>query len=243
MRRLKIPLGSLGVALVPLILWQSLSYPYSLASPVDIARIIISGFSEGWLIPHAESTFASVGVGFALAVSLGFGVGFLLGSYAFWRGVFEPLVVALFAVPKIVLFPLFLFSLGIGFNSQVAMALLHGIFPMIIETVTGVREVNPTLVKVGRSMNASSGQLIGKVFLPSMALPFVVGLRMAFSLAIVGVVLAELFAAKMGMGLLIMRAYHVLDIPRMLALILFLFAVAFAGNLFLWSVERRLRRR
>ncbi len=242
LKRLSIPAGSALVAALAFLLWQVASnYLFVVAAPGAAISVLVSGFTQGWIIPHAQATFGSAMVGFGLAILLGVGWGIFLGVSTFWRSVWEPLLLSAYAVPKLILFPIFLIFFGIGFQAQVAMAFIHAVFPLIILTTTGVREINPVFVKVGRSYNVGLADFLTKIYLPAIALPLVVALRMGFSLSIIGVVLAELFASRMGLGRVVMQSYSMLNIPRMYSVILLLFLVAFVGNVFLWVVEKRLR--
>ena len=121
------------------------------------------------------------------------------------------------------------------------MAFIHAVFPIIINVMTGIKEVNATHVKVGKSFQANWYQQVTKIYFPSIALSLVVGLRMGFSFSILGVVISELFASREGLGRLIMRRYAVMDINTMFAAILLLFIVAFIGNLLFWILEKKLR--
>jgi NitT/TauT family transport system permease protein len=239
---LKTVAGALAVVAVVFLLWTAASSTRAVASPIGTLQVLVSAVGEGWIARHLWATFNAVGVGFALALVLGVGLGAFLGASVYWRAVLDPVVMALYSVPKITLYPVLILFLGLGAESRVAMALIHAIFPVIIATMTGVREVSPTLVKLARVLQANPFQTLTKLYLPAIAPGLVAGARMGFSLAIIGVVLAELFASKAGMGFLIREAYGQFNLERMLALILFLFGIAFATNTLFWGFERRLRR-
>ncbi|MEA2640300.1 MAG: NitT/TauT family transport system permease protein [Chloroflexota bacterium] len=232
----------LGIAALVLLIWFLFSGSFLVAAPLPTLGLLFQGlFTDGWMRPHIGVTFGAVLIGFGLALAVGLGAGILLGRSPYWRNVFEPILLALYSIPKIILFPVFLLLFGTGAESRIAMAFVHAVFPLIVSTMVGVSIVSPTHMKVARVLRMQPWQVVGKIYFPSMAPTLVAGMRMGFSLAIVGVVLAELFASREGLGFLIMRAYGQLNIQRMFAVILFLFLVALLVNVSLWALEKRLR--
>ena len=237
-------LGVIGIAGFVALVWVLLSGSFLVAAPGPTLRLLGQGLvTEGWLWPHIGATFRPVVIGLGLAIAGGVGFGIFLGRSPYWRSVFEPILLSLYAIPKITLFPVFLLLFGTGVESRIFMAVIHAIFPLAMNSMIGVATTNPTHLKVARMAQARPWQVVTKIYVPSMAAPLVGGVRMGFSLAIIGVVLSELFAAKEGLGYLIMRSYGVLNVDRMFATILFLFLVAVVVNMSLWWVEKRLTTR
>lgn len=241
-----VPLGTVLIGVIWVIIWALMSnspISFVVASPWASIQILANGLfgPDPIILPNAISTFTAALLGFALAIIVGLAWGVFLGISWYWRSVWEPLLLSTYSIPKIILFPIFLFILGIGLWAQTAMAFIHAVFPIIINVMTGIKEVNSTHVKVGRSFQANPLQQVTKIYFPSIALSLVVGLRMGFSFSILGVVLSELFASREGLGRLIMRRYAVMDINTMFAAILLLFIVALLGNLLFWLLEKKLR--
>lgn len=241
-----VPAGTVLIGVLSVVMWALLSVSpagFVVASPLRSLQIMVSGLigPDPTILPHAVSTFSAALFGFGLAIAVGVSWGVFLGVSWYWRSVWEPIILSTYSIPKIILFPIFLFIFGIGLWAQVSMAFIHAVFPIIVNVMTGVKEVNPTLVKVGQSFKANPWQMVSKVYFPSIALSLVVGLRMGFSFSILGVVLSELFASREGLGRLIMRRYAVMDINTMFAAILLLFIVAFVGNLLFWLLEKKLQ--
>lgn len=233
--------GVLLVALVVLGLWVAASSTRAIASPVATLQVLGSALREGWVAPHLWATSQAVLVGFGLALAAGLALGAFLGAAPYWREVLEPIVVSLYSIPKITLYPVFILFLGLGVESRIGMAFIHAVFPIIIATTTGVREMSPALIKVGQMAGASPLQMLTKLYVPAVAPVLAAGARLGFSLAIIGVVLSELFASRRGMGFLIREAYGTYNLERMFALILLLFLLSFVLNLLFWGIERRLR--
>ncbi len=241
-----VPLGSVAIGVMVIVSWAiAASSPlgFVIASPPSTLRVLWDGLfgPDPFMVPHLEATFAAVAIGYAAAVIVGMGWGIFLGTSWYWRAVLEPLILSTYSVPKVILFPVFLMMLGIGLQSAATMAFIHALFPIIVNVMGGVKEVNPTVVKVGKAFRASPWTFVTKIYFPAVALSLVVGLRMGFSLSIIGVVMSELFAAREGLGRLIMERYGVFDIPGIYAPLLLLFAVALTGNLLFWVLEKRLR--
>lgn len=241
-----VPIGTVLIGVVSVAIWVILSNSwigFVVANPWSALQILAGGLfgPEPAILPHALSTFTAAFLGFGLAITVGLVWGIFLGISWYWRQVWEPIILSTYSIPKIILFPIFLFILGIGLWAQAAMAFIHAVFPIIINVMTGIKEVNATHVKVGKSFQTNGLQMVTKIYFPSIALSLVVGLRMGFSFSILGVVLSELFASREGLGRLIMRRYAVMDINTMFAAILLLFIVAFVGNLLFWLLEKKLR--
>jgi NitT/TauT family transport system permease protein len=123
----------------------------------------------------------------------------------------EPWMNGLYATPTIALAPLFLLWFGIDIWSKVAVVFLSALFPIVINTATGIESTDRNVLEAARSFNASRNQVFTKVLIPS-AIPFIVaGMRLAVGRGIVGVVVGELFAARAGLGFLIITASQVFD--------------------------------
>lgn len=224
-------------------IWWFSSFHFVIPAPSLTFLSLVESFRDGWILPHLGATLTAVGIGFFFAVLAGTGVGLLLGLSPFLREVFEPMILAAYAVPKLIIFPVILLFLGIGLAAQSTMGFIHGAFPILINTLVAVAEVNPVYLKVGRSNRANVLQTFWKIILPAITPAFLVGIRIGFSLTILGVIVSELVAAEKGMGLKVMQAYAIFDLPRMYATILVLFAIAIVGNVVFWAFEKRIRAR
>jgi NitT/TauT family transport system permease protein len=156
--------------------------------------------------------------------------------------VFEPLILSAYAVPKIVLLPVLLSVFGVGLEAKMANAAIHGIFPVVINTAAGVREVNAVFLKLARSMNATRWQTVRTVIFPSVVLPVFAGIRIGLGFAFLGSLLAELFEARAGLGFLVIHAYTTAQIGKMLAAIVFVFVLVMSINGALKRVEDSLSR-
>lgn len=228
-----------------LALWQILAVvlgDFFVASPLASLNALLQGVGDGWLGADAGVTLVALVYGYLLAVVLGVVIGFLLGLSRFAYAVFEPIVVALYALPKVALYPIFLFAFGLGIASQAWFAMFFGVFPIIIFTMSGTRNMSEVMLKVGRSLRLSRLQLFRTIVFPAILPSLVAGLRIGFGVTFLGVVLSQMFAARSGLGYVLVQSVSLHDMPRLygLVLLLTLFAFVVNGAFLLW--ERRLTR-
>ena len=136
--------------------------------------------------------------GFALAIVVGVPLGILMGWYSRVNAMLEPFVSALYATPRIALLPLVVIWFGIGIASKVAIVFLGAIFPILVNTITGVRTIEADFIKVARSFGASDRQMFLTVVLPSAVPMLLTGLRLGLGHALVGIVVGEMYGATAG---------------------------------------------
>ncbi|HEY8486258.1 MAG TPA: ABC transporter permease subunit [Limnochordales bacterium] len=237
--------GALALPAATVAAWQLASWaagPDFLPSPWAAAGRALAGFREGWLWQELALTLMELAGGFAWAVVLGLGLGFALGGSALLRAAYEGPLVALYSIPKVTLFPLFLFAFKLGPASKVAFGAFHGLFPIAIYTWTAMSTVRPVYFKVARLLRLRPAAVFARIVLPAVAPAVVTGLRLGFNLTFLGVILGEMFASRAGLGFLLMSFGATFDATQILATILVIFAVALAGNLPLLWWERRLSR-
>jgi NitT/TauT family transport system permease protein len=187
-------------------LWESvvrLGWVDSLfvASPVAVARAV------GTIAPDAArllgETLGKALVAYALSVSLGVGVGLVMGAVRHLYDVLNPLLVALYAIPKILVLPWILLIFGLGVTPAVVYGALHGFFPVCLLVVGGVRDVDRTPILVARSMGATQGQIYRKVILPAVLPAVLAGMRLGIVFCLLGVLVVEMFGGIRGMGFLL----------------------------------------
>lgn len=231
------------VLVVVFLLFLALSraFPF-FPHPAAVLQAAGELFASGEIYPHLGVTLYETLAGLAAAIVLGIALGFALGVSRTAAEMFEPMILAAYAVPKIIFLPLLLMIFGIGLGSKIANAALHAVFPILFNTLVGIREVNPVLVKLARSMNASTAQKFRKVYFPSMVLPVFAGMRIGLGFCFLGALLAELFESKSGLGFLVADFYNSGRIAHMLAVILFVFVLTMAINAVMKAIEERLSR-
>jgi NitT/TauT family transport system permease protein len=234
-------LGSVLVALVALLIWQiASSMTFVIPSPASTTTVLFKNLADPNYLVDLRVTAVAVAEAFAIGTLLGGILGLGLGLSAWAKAIFEPLLVALNVIPKIVLYPVLLpiFSLT---GSKVVMGVLFALFPVLINVSTGVRELPRVYWKLARSVQASSWQMLVHIILPGIRKPLLTGIRLAISLSVVGVVLSEFFATRRGLGRVVLQAYGHGEYPSMVATILLLITVSFVISIVLWRWERRVR--
>lgn len=137
---------------------------------------------------------------FALAVIAGIAIGVGIGITDLGRRSMFPFILLLYGLPQVVLLPLFILIFGLGPPSRIAFGFSHGVLPIIVNTVAGMRSVNPLLVASARTMGASRLQILQHIVFPNMVGTVFTGLRLAMTLTLLGVILAELFVSTNGIG-------------------------------------------
>jgi NitT/TauT family transport system permease protein len=236
------PLGTAAIGLAILAAWQVASgLVFVVPAPAATFAALGSTLASGGFWTHAAATAQATALGFGIAVAVGVLLGVALGLNAYWRAAFEPIVLALHVVPKVIVYPLVLIVCGLGLVSTGLLGALLAVFPIVITVMAAVKELNPVYLKVARVAGASPPQTLLKVFVPAIRLPLVTSVRLAFSLALVGVVIGEIFASRAGLGRLLKNYYSHAEYPQMMAIVLLLIGLSLVVSLGLWSLEQRLR--
>lgn len=240
--RAKLWLGWLAVPLVLVLIWVVAASSSTLIPSLGSAvSALVDGFADGWIYAPLADSMQAVFGGFVIGAAVGLPLGIVLGRSRFLGSVFDPLIAGTFAIPRIIIYPVLLAYFGVGVSAKLWMAAVSAFFPIVMNTTAGMRDVSPTLVKMGRSMSCTTVQLARKIYLPAAAPTVAVGLRIGFSISFISVIIAELFASAEGLGRVIHRAYAFQQLPRMYSVVLLISLIALAGNLVLWTLERRLR--
>jgi len=183
----------------------------------------------------------AMAISLLLACGCGIAFGLLAGSIPPLRRVAQPLASGLFAVPLVILYPMFMAWFGIGPQSKIIFASLYGFFPCCLGTMAGVQTIDRQHVVVARSLRASRWQLIVRVLLPAAIPTVLASLRIGGALVIVGIVVAEMLVSTEGIGHLISHYRTLLDSPGVFAGILVVVAVVFAFDGLVRLFERRTR--
>ena len=168
----------------------------------------------------------------ALAIGAGAGIttGIVLGANRFLMRAFEPYVYYLSPTPRIILFPVMIMWFGVGPGSKIALGALSAFFAIALSTAAGMRQIDPILIRVGRSFRANIWQMAMKIYLPAMRVPILNGLRLGMGTAIITVLLGETKLSNQGLGYLIMQIYTRFDMPGLYALLITIFVIAGAVN-------------
>jgi NitT/TauT family transport system permease protein len=239
---LTVPAGSVALAVFAVLMWWLAStLTFVVPSPAATVVALVESLTDPDYLVHLQATSVAALLALVASVAVGIAVGLALGMVPWLHRGFAPLVVALNGLPKIVLYPVLLLMFGMGTSSKVVLGALIGMFPVLMNVTAGVRDVPAIYSKLARTLEASKWQQFTMVLLPAIRRSLMTGVRLAVSLSVVGVVLAEMFATQYGLGRVILSSYTAGQYARMLATVLLLGIVSFLLTVVLWRVERRLR--
>ncbi len=205
-----------------LLLWELISRfvvanTLFLAAPTQIFAAIVALAKSGELWKHLSISAIEFALGYLIASVLGIAVGFAMAESPVMKRVLQPWISGLYATPTIALAPLFILWLGIGIWSKVLVVIFLVLFPVTINTEAGLRTTSDRLVEMLRSFGASPRQIFFKVSLPS-AVPFILaGLKLGIGRGLIGVVVAELFGSRAGLGRLISASADAFNMPELFA--------------------------
>ncbi|MDF1606513.1 ABC transporter permease subunit [Nocardioides sp. YIM 152315] len=232
---------NVAVVLGLLLAWWGVSTSSRyVAAPGETLRSLWRGLVDGDLGSAAVDTVGSAVVGFAGAAVVGVLGGYLLAVRPFLGAVMTPLVRCYGSIPHIIFLPILLSAFGVGHQSKIGMAALVSVLPVLMYTASGVREVSPLLVKVGRSLDIGVLGMAFRIRLRGAVPSVVVGLRLGFAAAFLAVVISEFFGSEAGVGVEMARAYGAFAYDRLLATVVLALAISFTVNWLFLLLERRL---
>lgn len=193
---------------------------------------------EFWV--HLDNTLRAFGFALVIAVALGLLIGFALGLHRLSAEAMEPMLVALYSIPKITLYPIILLVFGLGMSAKVAFGAIHGIIPVALFTLSAVRGTKPIYVKTGRVLKLGTPTMVRSILFPAAVPEIFTGLRVGFSLTLIGTVLGEMFAAQHGLGYLLMNAIGLYNVEVIMSVTFLLVVFAAGVNGILLAIDRRL---
>ncbi len=229
-----------------LLVWQGIFMLYGdlvITPPLETIRHAFQLFGESFFWPHIQATAEAFAAGLAIASVGGLVLGLVLGFHRLSGEVFEPILTALYSIPKVTLYPVILLIFGIGISAKIAFGTIHGIVPVVIFTMDAVRNTKPVYVKVGRLHCLSAATMARTILIPAALPEIFTGLRVGFSLTLIGTLIGEMFGALQGLGFLLMRAIGLYDVRMIMAITLLVVGFAAGVNTALLAVDRRLHRR
>ncbi len=196
--------------------------------------------TTGEIHSNLLASLSRVGVGFIIGGSIGITIGILLGYFRWLDAMFLPVIYSLFSIPKIALLPLFIMWLGVGETPKVTLIALGVFFPVVINTYTGVKNVDPSLIKAAATFGAKTFNIIRKVIFPG-ALPMILtSLKMSASISLLLLVAAEMIAAMEGIGAMIVKYGNLMMTTNLMVGVLLLSLLGLVFTRTLEWAERKL---
>jgi NitT/TauT family transport system permease protein len=237
---------TLAILILMLLAWQALHQivgTTALPGPAPTLTYL-AHFVPTWrFMDSALATLAAFAVALFIAYGIGLAIGVWMGAHHLSGAVGEPILVALYSLPKITLYPVVLLICGLSFSGRVTFGAMHGVLPVALLTMAAIRNIPLVYLKSARTLHLSPWQTITTILIPATLPEVIAGLRIGFTVTLLGVLLAEMFASKKGLGFLIMNAMSLLQTEEMITVAVMLFAFAALANALLLWIEHRLHRR
>lgn len=233
------------VALLAVVEWlvrTAVLNPALIPKPSTVAATLAGILASGTLLQPLGETLAIFFAAYAVACGLAIGLGLAMGQFRVVHDLFEPLVELLRPLPKPALLPPLILFLGIGNEMKLAVIGLGVFFPVLINTVQGVRGVDQVMIDVARTFGHGPGRLMARVIVPA-ALPMILsGMRVSLGLGLILVVIAEMLAGTGGVGYLILDMQRSFKVAQMYAWVVILALLGYALNAAFVAAERRVIR-
>ncbi len=239
------PLISLGIAIAILLTWEFLSdagliHPLLAPAPTVIVRTLVRQIATGEIGQHLIATLRRVISGLVIGGVSGVTMGILMGTMPRLRSIVDPFVAAIHPLPKIAILPVVMAIMGLGDASRIAVVALAVFFPMMINTLVGVRQINTTHLDVARNYGASGWKLFTRVIWPASLPMILAGVRIALNMALLLTISIEIASASVGLGSLIWMSWEVLRIDVLYSTLLVIMALGIISNLIFRAVAYRL---
>jgi NitT/TauT family transport system permease protein len=207
--------------------------------PSKVASALWRGFASGVYVQHLGITLVETVLGFVMGSALGFFLGAAVATNRYVEYFLYPYVVMFQALPKVALAPLIVIWFGLGMTSKVVNSALVAFFPLLVNTIVGLKSADEDRVSLMRSLAASERQIFWMLRLPN-ALPFVMaGLDVAMILSLIGAIVAEFVGAQSGLGMLIQSMNFTMDVSGQFSVLLILSVVGLVLSRIITFVRSR----
>jgi NitT/TauT family transport system permease protein len=238
------PLLRLIIVALFLLAWEAavriLAVPaYILPPPSNVAMALYRGFASTLYIDHFWITLSETLLGFALGTAIALSLGTVVALSRRVEYFLYPFILMFQAMPKVALAPLFIVWFGLGLTSKVVQAAFTAFFPLMVNTIVGLRSADEDRVALMRSLDASELQIFAMLRVPS-AMPFIMaGLEIAMVLSLIGAIVAEFVGAQRGLGMLITSMNFTMDVAGPFSVLLVLSLLGLALNAIIVAIRKR----
>lgn len=239
-------LNTIGVFIF-LLIWElvcrlGLVNPLFLSPPTQILKAGLDFFLTGQIFPHILISLEEFSLGFLLAILIGITLGLLIGYFKKLESLTSSIIYSLYSTPTITLLPLIIIWAGLGIASKVVIVFLASFFPILINTISGVKNLNPEFIHLARSFGASEKQLFPLIIFPA-TLPYILtGLRLAIPRSIIGMIVGEFFVSNKGLGYLISFYGSTFQTDKLLATVVIVVIISITVTWTLGVLEKKLQR-
>jgi ABC-type nitrate/sulfonate/bicarbonate transport system permease component len=222
MQKLLVPIAQIVVGLLFVGAWQLVANahvvdPKILPGPPAVAGTLVGLLQNETFLSSAADTVTRVIAAFLIGAPIALLVGFVMGENITLGKSFGPIFNLVLAVPQSIFLPIFVLLFGLGFTEKLMFGITHVFFVVVVNTMAAVREVSHPYVVAARSFGASRLRIYRSIYLPAMAPHVVTGLRFGMIFNIIGILLAEMYASRTGLGVLLSRWGETFDVNRLMA--------------------------
>lgn len=234
-----------GVIVLFLFVWQ-FSAEFSLVDPsvippfTKVVTAMMHGFVDGGLLGNMLVSLQRAGIAFGLAIMVAIPLGLFMGSFKQFEDAIDSLLQLFRQTSALAIYPIFILLLGLGEVSKVAIIFWAAFFPLLLNTISGVKLVDGRLIEMARIFGASRLQVFKRVVLPAATPAIFVGLRLSATTSLLLLVAAEMIGARKGLGFLIINAQYNFEIPLMFAAIVLLAVIGLVVNYTLLVLQKGL---
>jgi NitT/TauT family transport system permease protein len=236
---------TLALFATTMVSWEAVVRVFALPSfilpaPSQVVLALYRGFSSGLYLEHLGYTLVETLLGFVVGAALGFFLGTAVALNRYVEFFFYPYIVMFQSLPKIAMAPLIVVWFGLGLTSKVINAALVAFFPLLVNTMVGLKSADEDRVSLMRSLAATDSQIFWMLRLPN-ALPFVMaGLDVAMIFALIGAIVAEFVGAQRGLGMLIQSMNFNMDVSGQFSILIILSVVGLILNRCIMLIRKRI---
>jgi NitT/TauT family transport system permease protein len=231
--RVRHAFDALALLLAVLVVWQtaaSLTHGIALTAPPETIAYLARLLTQAPFWGHVAATLSAFLIAFALSALIGLLLGLALGLWRFAGEVWEPVLAGFYTIPKVTLYPVVLLIFGLGAPAKIAFGVMHGLVPITLLTLAAIRNLSPTLLRTARVLRLPPRQTIIWILIPACLPDITAGLRIGFSLSLLGVLIGEMFSSQRGLGFLLVSGMAQHNVPLTTSVVLLIVTTAIAAN-------------
>jgi ABC-type nitrate/sulfonate/bicarbonate transport system permease component len=222
--------------------WGRRMNPVFLVPPSAVFAAAIDLVRDGTLLTALKQSLLPFSVGLIITIVGGIAIGIVMAQWPLVEYILDPFVNAFYAIPRIALVPLIILWVGLEFGGKVTILVSVAIFPVIVNTYAGIKDVRGSMLEIGRAYGATSAQIFFKIVMPA-AVPFIMaGVRLSVGLAIIGIIVGEFFTAISGLGGMIVEYANNFATAKLFVPVIVIALVGVILTEFVVFLERRLSR-
>jgi ABC-type nitrate/sulfonate/bicarbonate transport system permease component len=222
--------------------WGRRMNPVFMVPPSAVFSAAVDLIRDGTLLTAIKQSLLPFSVGLIITIVGGIVIGIIMAQWPLVEYILDPFVNAFYAIPRIALVPLIILWVGLEFGGKVTILVSVAIFPVIVNTYAGIKDVRGSMLEIGKAYGATSAQIFFKIVLPA-AVPFIMaGVRLSVGLAIIGIVVGEFFTAISGLGGMIVEYANNFATAKLFVPVIVIALVGVILTEFVVFLERRMSR-